>query len=91
MRIALGAQTRDVLTLVAGKGLTLALGGLGIGSVVALGATQLVSSLLYGVSGLDPTVLIVACVLLVLLALIASYLPARRATMLDPVVALRQG
>ena len=63
---------------------------MGIGSVSALGATQLVSGLLYGFSGFDPSVLIVACLLLVLLALIASYLPARRATRLDPVVALRQ-
>jgi putative ABC transport system permease protein len=90
VRIALGAQTRDVLTLVAGKGLTLALVGVGTGSVGAIWATHLVSSLLYGFSGFDPIVLLLACLLLVLLALIASYLPARRATTLDPVVALRQ-
>jgi predicted permease len=91
VRIALGAQTRDILTLVAGRGLTLALVGVGTGSVGAIWATHLVSSLLYGFSGFDPVVLLLACLLLVLLALIASYLPARRATMLDPVVALRQG
>ena len=91
VRVALGAQTRDVLTLVAGKGLTLALIGVCIGSISAVGATYCVSSLLYGFSGFDPSVLIVACLLLVLLALIASYIPARRATTLDPVVALRQG
>ena len=67
----------------------LALVGVGIGSIRALGATPMVSSLLNGFSGLDPRVLLVA-VLLVLLALVASYLPARRASMLDPVVALRQ-
>jgi putative ABC transport system permease protein len=66
------------------------LAGVGIGSVSAIGATYIVSSLLYGFSGFDPSVLIGACLLLVLLALIASYLPARRATALDPVVALRQ-
>ena len=89
MRIALGAQRRDVLTLVAGKGLMLSLVGVGIGSAGAIWATHLASSLLYGFSGFDPSVLIVACFLLMLLALIASYLPARRATTLDPVVALR--
>ena len=90
VRIALGAQTRDVLALVAGKGLVLTLVGVGIGSVAAISATHLVSSLLYGFSGFDPIVLIFASLLLVLLAVIASYLPARRATTLDPVVALRQ-
>lgn len=90
VRIALGAQARDVLALVAGKGLTLALVGVVLGSVAAIGATRLVSNLLYGFSGFDPIVLILACLLLVLLASIASYLPARRAMMLDPVVALRQ-
>ena len=68
-----------------------ALVGVGIGSVAAIGTTHLVSSLLYGFSGFDPIVFILACLLLVLLALIASYLPARRAATLDPVVALRQG
>ena len=90
VRIAVGAQTSDVLTLVAWKGLRLALVGVGIGSICALGATPLVSSLLYGFSGFEPGVLIAACLLLVLLAGVASYLPARRASMLDPVVALRQ-
>ena len=90
MRVAVGAQTRDVLTLVAWKGLRLALVGVGIGSICALGATPLVSSLLYGFSGFEPGVLLAACLLLVLLAVVASYLPARRASMLDPVVALRQ-
>jgi putative ABC transport system permease protein len=90
VRIALGAEKRDVLTLVAGKGLTLTLVGVAIGSVAAIGATRLVSSLLYGFSGFDPFVLGIACLLLVLLAAIASYLPARRAMSLDPVVALQQ-
>ena len=89
VRIALGAQMRDVLALVAGKGLVLTLAGVGIGSIAAIGATHLVSSLLYGFSGFDPIVLILSSLLIVLLAVIASYLPARRATTLDPVVALR--
>jgi putative ABC transport system permease protein len=90
VRIALGAQTRDVLALVAGKGLSLALVGVAMGSLGAIWATSLVSSLLYAYSGFDPIVLALACSLLVLLALIASFLPARRAITLDPVVALRQ-
>ena len=90
VRIALGAQTRDVLILVAGRGLILALVGVGIGAIAAIGATNLVSSLLYGFDGFDSVVLTLACLLLISLALLASYLPARRATMLDPVVALRQ-
>jgi putative ABC transport system permease protein len=89
VRIALGAQTRDILALVAGRGVTLALVGVGIGCVAAVAATRLVSSLLYGFSGFDPTAIVFASVLLVLLALVASYVPARRATRLDPVVALR--
>jgi putative ABC transport system permease protein len=89
VRIALGAQTRDILTLVAGKGIALTLVGLGIGCVAAVAATRLVSSLLYGFAGFDPTVIVLACALLVVLALVASYVPARRATRLDPVVALR--
>lgn len=63
---------------------------MGIGSVAAIGATHLVSSLLYGFSGFDSIVLVVACLLLVLLASIASYLPARRAMTIDPAVALQQ-
>ena len=89
VRLALGAQTRDILTLVAGRGITLTLVGLGIGAVAAVAATRLVSSLLYGFTGFDPTALVLASLLLVLLALVASYVPARRATKLDPVVALR--
>jgi ABC-type antimicrobial peptide transport system permease subunit len=90
VRIALGARTRDVLSLVAGRGLALTLTGVGIGAVAAVGATRLVSGLLYEFSGFDPIVIALACLLLVLLTLIATYLPASRATTLDPVVALRQ-
>ena len=90
VRIALGAKTRDVLALVAGKGLTLALVGVGIGSVATIWVTRLVSGLLYGFSGFNPIVTTLAGLLLVLLASIASYIPARRATTLDPIAALRQ-
>lgn len=90
VRIALGAQTGDVLKLVAGQGLWLAMMGVVLGSVGSVWATRFVSSLLYDFSGFDSTVLVVACALLMTLALCASYVPARRATALDPVVALRQ-
>ena len=67
----------------------LTLAGVAIGCGAAIAATRLVSSLLYGFSGFDPTAIVCASVLLVLLAMVASYVPARRATRLDPVVALR--
>jgi predicted permease len=89
VRIALGAQAREILTLVAGKGVVLTLVGLAIGAVAAVAATRLVSSLLYGFTGFDPTALGLATLLLLLMALVASYVPARRATKLDPIVALR--
>jgi putative ABC transport system permease protein len=89
VRIALGAQTREILTLVAGRGVSLTLIGVAIGAVAAVVATRFVSSLLYGFTGFDPTALGVGSLLLVLLALVASYLPARRATKLDPLAALR--
>lgn len=90
VRLALGAQTRDVLMLVVGKGLVLTLIGVAIGAAAAIGATSVVSSLLYDFDGFDPVILLLACLLLVLLAVIATYLPARRAATIDPVVALRQ-
>jgi predicted permease len=89
VRIALGAQTRDILVFVVGKGLKLALAGVAIGTVAALGATRLMSSLLYGFSGTGVAMCTIASATLILLALVASYLPARRATGLDPIVALR--
>ena len=90
VRIALGAQTREIVTLVAGRGVSLALIGVGIGAIAAAGAMRLVSSLLYGVTEFDPATLACASLLLLSLALIASYLPARRATRLDPIAALRE-
>jgi putative ABC transport system permease protein len=89
VRIALGAQTKDILLFVVGKGLKLALSGVAIGTVAALGATRLMTSLLYGVTGTGLIACLIAGAALVLLALIASYIPARRATGLDPIVALR--
>jgi putative ABC transport system permease protein len=89
VRIALGAQTRDILLFVVGKGLRLALTGVVIGTIAALATTRLMTSLLYGVSGTGLVTCAIAGTALVLLALVASYIPARRATGLDPIVALR--
>ena len=85
IRIALGAQRRDVLALVGGEGLRLAALGILIGGAGALGTTRWLQSQLYQTSPTDPVALGVAAVLLMLVALIASFLPARRATFIDPV------
>jgi predicted permease len=89
VRIALGAQSRDILLLVAGKGVKLALIGVGLGAIVAVAATRLMSGILYGMPGSNPIMIAIGSVLLLALAVIASYLPARRATKLDPIIALR--
>ncbi len=89
IRMALGAQTRDVLSYVVGQGITLALIGVGIGLAVALLATQFMTTMLYEVKAFDPVTFAVISLLLVGVALLACYIPARRATKVDPMVALR--
>jgi putative ABC transport system permease protein len=89
IRVALGAQSSDVLRLVAGHGVLLTLVGVMIGVAAAYGVTRLMSSLLYGVGATDPWTFAGVAMLLMLVALIACYLPARRAMRIDPVVALR--
>jgi predicted permease len=89
IRMALGAQRGDVLKLVLRQGLQLAAIGLAIGMAMALAAAQLIAGLLIGVSPADPLVLLAVAVGLAAVALLASYLPARRATQIDPLVALR--
>ena len=89
IRIAHGAQSSDILEMVIGDGMKLALAGAGIGVAASLIFTRLLSSLLYGISPTDPRTLFVVVLALLSLTLVASYIPARRATQVDPMVALR--
>jgi putative ABC transport system permease protein len=89
IRMALGAQTRDVLRLVLGQGMRLIVIGLALGLVGAFAATRLVASLLFGVSSLDPVSFVSGALLLGAVAFCASFLPARKAAKVDPVIALR--
>ncbi len=89
IRIALGAPREDILKLVVGQGLKVTLIGVGIGVVVAFVLTRFVSSLLYDVKPADPVTFGAVSLILTAVALLASYLPARRATKVDPMVALR--
>lgn len=89
IRMALGAGRRDVLRLFMGQGMRLVLLGLAIGVGVALALTRLMSSLLFGVSTTDTVTFVVVGAVLVLVGVLACYLPARRATKVDPLIALR--
>jgi putative ABC transport system permease protein len=89
LRLALGAERDDVLKLVVRQGLKLSLVGVVIGIAGALAMTRLVSGFLYGVKASDPLTFAAVSLLLILVALAASYMPARRATAVDPMAALR--
>jgi predicted permease len=89
VRVALGAQSRDVMRLILGHGLRMALIGVVIGAAAALGLTRLMTNQLFGVSAHDPLTIVGVALLLMFVTLAACYTPARRATRVDPMVALR--
>ena len=89
IRMALGAQRRDVLRLILIRGARLALGGLAIGTLAALGLTRMMSNLLYSISASDPLTFAAMATVLLGVALLACYIPARRAMRVDPTIALR--
>ena len=89
IRMALGAQTSAVLKLALGYGFKLVLAGIAIGFIAALVLTRVMSTLLFGVTATDPTTFALISLLLIGVAAIASYIPARRATRVNPIIALR--
>jgi ABC-type antimicrobial peptide transport system permease subunit len=89
IRMALGAQTGDVLRMIIGQGVVLTLIGIGIGLIGALGLTRLMRTLLFGVNTVDPLTFVAVASILMFVALLACWVPALRATKVDPLTALR--
>jgi ABC-type antimicrobial peptide transport system permease subunit len=90
IRIALGASQRDILSLVVGQGMALSLFGVTLGLAAAFLLTRLIRSMLFGVAATDPFTFAGISLLLAMITLLATYIPARRATQIDPVISLRQ-
>jgi putative ABC transport system permease protein len=89
IRMALGADSREVLGLVLGQGLKLVGAGIGLGLIASFALTRVLSSMLFGIGATDPMVFAGVCLLLVVVAMLACYVPARRAARVDPITALR--
>jgi putative ABC transport system permease protein len=89
IRMALGGRPRDMLRLIVGQGLRLAIFGVGIGLAAAFVLTHFLSSMLFGVSTADPISYLAVVTLLLVVVIVACYVPARRAMRVDPMVALR--
>ena len=90
VRVAFGAANGDVIRLVLGQGMAVAVGGIALGLGAAFGLTRVVKSLLVGVTATDPATYVGIPAMLLAVALVATYIPARRAAGVDPVVALRE-
>jgi putative ABC transport system permease protein len=89
IRVSIGAERHDIFKLILGEGLAVSVVGLLAGLVAALAVSRLTAKLLYGVSATDPFTFIVIALLLLCVTMLASYFPARRATKVDPIIALR--
>jgi ABC-type antimicrobial peptide transport system permease subunit len=89
VRVALGATSQGIIAQILTRGLRLAVIGVGIGLLIALGLARFIAGMLYEVSAADPVTFVLVPVLLLIIAVLACYVPARRATRVDPIVALR--
>ncbi len=89
IRMALGAQRRDVLRLVMRESLILVAAGVVVGVLIALGASRLITTLLFGLAGTDSLTIVAAVVVMIVVSALAGFLPARRASRVDPMIALR--
>jgi putative ABC transport system permease protein len=89
VRMALGARSGDVLRLVMGQGMKLALAGVALGLVASVALTRTIKSLLFGVSTIDPVTFAALPLLVMLIGMLACWIPARRATRVDPLIALK--
>jgi len=90
IRVALGAQRPDILKLILGKGLLLAGTGIAIGLILSAISAPMIAGLLYGVHPIDVIVFVTVPLILLVVAFLATYIPARRATMVDPIIALHE-